>query len=303
MAQPPQAEARATKGCSPAFALFSGLAKNAVCLLLRYTVPAMQFDLITIFPEFFAGPLDYGIVRRAREARLMDVKVHDLRGFTHDRHRTVDDRPFGGGEGMVLKPEPLFEAVESITGTSAAADSRTAVVLLSASGKLFRQETARRFAALDRIILLCGRYEGVDERVAEHLATDELSIGDFVLSGGELAAALVVDAVTRLIPGALGNKDSSINESFSAVEQFAEASAPPTSHQSPVTSHKSPVTSHLLLDFPHYTRPAEFRGWPVPDMLLSGNHEQIRRWRLEKALEKTRRNRPDLLASTPPIKA
>ena len=263
----------------------------------------MQFDLITIFPEFFAGPLDYGIVRRAREARLMEVKVHDLRGFTHDRHRTVDDRPFGGGEGMVLKPEPLFEAVESITGTSAAADSRTAVVLLSASGKLFRQETARRFAALDRIILLCGRYEGVDERVAEHLATDELSIGDFVLSGGELAAALVVDAVTRLIPGALGNKDSSINESFSAVEQFAEASAPPTSHQSPVTSHKSPVTSHLLLDFPHYTRPAEFRGWPVPDMLLSGNHEQIRRWRLEKALEKTRRNRPDLLASTPPIRA
>ena len=258
----------------------------------------MQFDLITIFPEFFTGPLDFGIVRRAREARLVDVRVHDLRAFTHDRHRTVDDRPFGGGEGMVLKPEPLFEAVESLLGGEVQPEeqgerqSKTAIVLLSASGKLFRQETARRFAALDRIVLLCGRYEGVDERVAEHLATDELSIGDFVLSGGELAAALVLDAVTRLIPGALGNEDSSLNESFSAVEAIANESAPSTSHQ-------SPTTSHLLLDFPHYTRPAEFRGWPVPEILLGGNHEQIRRWRLEKALEKTRRNRPDLLA--PPV--
>src|ERR1700688_3129472 len=158
----------------------------------------MQFEIITIFPEFFAGPLEYGIVRRAREARLVDVQVRDLRAFTHDRHRTVDDRPFGGGEGMVLKPEPLFEAVESLTGTDSAPSPRTAVVLLSASGKLFRQDTARRFAQFDRVILLCGRYEGVDERVAEHFATDELSIGDFVLSGGELGAALIVDAVTRL---------------------------------------------------------------------------------------------------------
>ena len=165
----------------------------------------MRFDIVTIFPEFFTGPLDYGIVRRAREARLIDVRIQDLREFTHDRHRTVDDRPFGGGEGMVLKPEPLFEAVESLLGQPARPAS-TAVVLLSASGKLFRQADARRLAALERVILLCGRYEGVDERVAEHLATEELSIGDFVLSGGELAAALVVDALTRLLPGALGNE-------------------------------------------------------------------------------------------------
>jgi tRNA (guanine37-N1)-methyltransferase len=253
----------------------------------------MQFDIVTIFPDFFTGPLDYGIVRRAREAQLVDVRVHDLRTYAHDRHRTVDDRPFGGGEGMVLKPEPLFEAVESLAGGESPAKTRTAIVLLSASGKLFRQDTARRLAQLDRIILLCGRYEGVDERVAEHLATDELSIGDFVLSGGELGAALIVDAVTRLLPGALGNEDSSINESFSAVETSANEPRPPTSHQ-------SPVTSHLLLDFPHYTRPAEFRGWQVPEVLLGGNHEEIRRWRREKALEKTRRNRPDLLAAVTP---
>jgi tRNA (guanine37-N1)-methyltransferase len=252
----------------------------------------MQFEIITIFPEFFAGPLDYGIVRRAREARLMDVRVHDLRAFAHDRHRTVDDRPFGGGEGMVLKPEPLFEAVESVAGADSAAGPRTAVVLLSASGKLFRQDTARRFAQLDRVILLCGRYEGVDERVAEHLATDELSIGDFVLSGGELGAALIVDTVTRLIPGALGNEDSTVNESFSAIEAAG-------SDVRLSTSHQSQVTSHLLLDCPHYTRPAEFRGWNVPEVLLGGNHQEIRRWRLQKALEKTRQNRPDLLLTAP----
>ena len=246
----------------------------------------MQFDIITIFPEFFAGPLDYGIVRRAREAHLVDVQVRDLRAFTHDRHRTVDDRPFGGGEGMVLKPEPLFEAVESLTGTDSAASPRTAVVLLSASGKLFRQDTARRLAQLDRIILLCGRYEGVDERVAEHLATDELSIGDFVLSGGELGAALIVDAVTRLLPGALGNEDSTVNESFSATE--------------PLGSAAGLITNHVPLDCPHYTRPADFRSWPVPEVLLGGNHEEIRRWRQQKALEKTRRNRPDLLSTAPP---
>jgi tRNA (guanine37-N1)-methyltransferase len=250
----------------------------------------MQFDIITIFPEFFAGPLDYGIVRRAREASLVDVRVHDLRSFTHDRHRTVDDRPFGGGEGMVLKPEPLFEAVESVAGENPASQMRTAVILLSASGKLFRQDTARRFAQLERVILLCGRYEGVDERVAEHLATDELSIGDFVLSGGELGAALIVDTVTRLIPGALGNEDSTVNESFSTLEAVETAGLVSTSHQ-------SLVTSHSLLDCPHYTRPAEFRGWNVPEVLLSGNHEQVRRWRQQKALEKTLRNRPDLLPS------
>jgi tRNA (guanine37-N1)-methyltransferase len=248
----------------------------------------MVFEIITIFPEFFVGPLDYGIVRRSREARLVDVRVHDLRAFTHDRHRTVDDRPFGGGEGMVLKPEPLFEAVESLAGTEPEANPHTAVVLLSASGKVFRQETARRFAQLDRIILLCGRYEGVDERVAEHLATDELSIGDFVLSGGELGAALIVDATTRLIPGALGNEDSALNESFSERVTAVTGSPVPTTHQSLVTTHR------LLLDFPHYTRPAEFRGWPVPEVLLGGNHEEIRRWREEKAREKTRKNRPDL---------
>jgi tRNA (guanine37-N1)-methyltransferase len=260
----------------------------------------MQFEIITIFPEFFAGPLDYGIVRRAREASLVDVRVHDLRAFTHDRHRTVDDRPFGGGEGMVLKPEPLFEAVESLAGADSAASPRAAVVLLSASGKLFCQDTARRFAQLERIILLCGRYEGVDERVAEHLATDELSIGDFVLSGGELGAALIVDAVTRLIPGALGNEDSAVNESFSALEAAGSEARFSTNHQSLVTSHEQPVTSHVLLDCPHYTRPADFRGWSVPEVLLGGNHEEIRRWRLQKALEKTWRNRPDLLRNAAP---
>jgi tRNA (guanine37-N1)-methyltransferase len=256
----------------------------------------MQFDIVTIFPEFFSGPLDYGIVRRAREARLVDVRVHDLRAFTHDRHRTVDDRPFGGGEGMVLKPEPIFESVESLASVDPAASPRIAIVLLSASGKLFRQETARRFAALDRIVLLCGRYEGVDERVAEHLATDEVSIGDFVLSGGELAAALIVDAVTRLIPGALGNEDSSVNESFSASQDPGENANSNTGYGSPFDiAQGKRATNHGLLDCPHYTRPAEFRGWSVPEVLLGGNHEEIRRWRAQKALEKTRRNRPDLL--------
>src|SRR5271169_585690 len=197
----------------------------------------MRFDIITIFPEFFAGPLEYGIVRRAREAGLIDIGVRDLREFTHDRHRTVDDRPFGGGEGMVMKPEPLFEAVESLVGgdgaavavaAGAAVVAKTAIVLLSAAGKMFRQETARRFAGLSRVVLICGRYEGVDERVAEHLATDEISIGDFVLSGGELPAAMILDAVTRLIPGALGNEDSAVNESFSEVEAESERARPAT---------------------------------------------------------------------------
>ncbi len=289
----------------------------------------MRFDIITIFPEFFEGPLDYGIVRRAREAGLVEVAVHDLRGFTRDRHRTVDDRPFGGGEGMVLKPEPLFEATEALLGKKLNTEGtrhtekipgkksnaeppkraeKIAVILLSASGKLFRQETARRYAALERIILLCGRYEGVDERVAEHLATEEISIGDYVLTGGELPAALIVDAVTRLQPGALGNEASAVQESFSETQTAREAreirkdmSAPPAAREKLSKMYESLLVSHDmigargLLDFPHYTRPAEYRGWAVPEVLLGGNHEEIRRWRRQKALEKTLRNRPDLL--------
>ena len=268
----------------------------------------MRFDIVTIFPEFFAGPLDYGIVRRAREAQLIEARVHDLREFTHDRHRTVDDRPFGGGEGMVMKPEPLFEAVESLVGRVGAAGAdaepagvrgKTAIVLLSAAGKMFRQQAARRFSSLERVVLICGRYEGVDERVAEHLATDEISIGDFVLSGGELAAAMILDAVTRLIPGALGNEDSIVNESFSepaaaaaGVTRAVPARLPDYSAPS---SHESRVTNHGILDYPHYTRPPSFRGWDVPEILLGGNHEEICKWRRRCALEKTWRNRPELL--------
>jgi tRNA (guanine37-N1)-methyltransferase len=271
----------------------------------------MRFDIITIFPDFFAGPLDYGIGRRAREAKLIEANVHDLRAFTHDRHRTVDDRPFGGGEGMVMKPEPLFDAVESLVGarrdsaTQKAQPEGTAIVLLSAAGKMFRQETARRLAKLERIVLICGRYEGVDERVAEHLATDEISIGDFVLSGGELAAAMILDAVTRLIPGALGNEDSAVNESFS--ERPAETQSSPRTPRSTLKPHSEiatgvnepetmrPSQNLGILDYPHYTRPPSFRGWNVPEVLLGGNHEEIRKWRQERALEKTLRNRPDLL--------
>ena len=265
----------------------------------------MRFDLITIFPEFFAGPLEHGIVRKAREAGLIEIHVQDLRVFTKDRHRTVDDRPFGGGEGMVLKPEPLFESVEFLLGNSmgdAAAgpelDSNTAIVLLSAAGTRFTQETARRYAGLERILFICGRYEGVDERVAEHLATEEVSIGDFVLSGGELPATLIVDAVTRLLPGALGNEASSQNESFSPSEQPAESS-PGKRAQHPEklgtgdAAIQAPAKG-LLLDFPHYTRPADFRGWKVPDVLIGGNHAEVAKWRREQALEKTKRNRPDL---------
>src|ERR1700682_1232438 len=251
----------------------------------------MRFDLVTIFPDFFAGPLEHGILRRARETGIVEVNVQDLRVFTKDRHRTVDDRPFGGGEGMVLKPEPLFEAVEHLLGAPVGdatekreVDAGTAIVLLSAAGKLFNQETARRFATLKRIILICGRYEGVDERVAEHLATEEISIGDFVLSGGELPAMLVIDAVARLIPGALGNEASSQNESFSATEDPSED-----------TSRQSRATGHAILDYPHYTRPAEYRGWSVPEVLIGGNHAEVAKWRKAAAIEKTRRNRPDLL--------
>jgi tRNA (guanine37-N1)-methyltransferase len=252
----------------------------------------MRFDLVTIFPDFFAGPLDHGILRRARETGIVEVNVQDLRVFTKDRHRTVDDRPFGGGEGMVLKPEPLFEAVEHLLGAPVgdATDKRelpegTTIVLLSASGKRFDQETARRFAKLQRIILICGRYEGVDERVAEHLATEEISIGDFVLSGGELPAMLIVDAVTRLLPGSLGNEASSQNESFS-VSWPKDESSKPTSVR--------PTESSTPLDYPHYTRPSEYRGWKVPDVLIGGNHAEVAAWRRAAAIEKTQENRPDL---------
>jgi tRNA (guanine37-N1)-methyltransferase len=256
----------------------------------------MRFDLITIFPEFFAGPFDHGILRRARETGLVQVSVQDLRVFTKDRHRTVDDRPFGGGEGMVLKPEPLFEAVESLLGQSVgdvrqqtARDPKTAIVLMSAAGRVFHQESARRYAQLERIIFICGRYEGVDERVAEHLATEEISIGNFILSGGELPAMLVIDAVTRLIPGALGNEASSQNESFGA--DMASGAADGLGRM----KLESPIRNHVLLDFPHYTRPAEYRGWSVPEVLIGGNHAEVAKWRRAAALEKTRRNRPDLV--------
>jgi tRNA (guanine37-N1)-methyltransferase len=249
----------------------------------------MMFEILTIFPDFFRGPLDYGVVRRAREAGLVEIALHDLRNFAHDRHRTVDDRPFGGGEGMVLKPEPLFECAESLgiapRTERMAGRVRESVVLLSAQGRLFHQSLAAELAGVERVVLLCGRYEGVDERVAEHLADRELSVGDYVLSGGELAAAVVVDAVTRLLPGALGNEASARQESFTAAE--AVASAGPS----------STCASGGLLDYPHYTRPAEYKGWAVPEILISGHHEEIRRWRRRKALEKTWRNRPELLES------
>ncbi len=245
----------------------------------------MKFDILTIFPDFFRGPLDYGIVRRAREAGLVEIGVHDLRAFTRDRHRTVDDRPFGGGEGMVLKPEPIFECVESlgVTARDVRAGERESVVLLSPQGELFKQEVAEELARLERLVLICGRYEGVDERVSAFLADRELSIGEYVLSGGELGAAIIVDAVTRLIPGALGNEASAQQESFT--RGAAAAGNGPN----------STCASGGLLDYPHYTRPADFRGMTVPEVLVSGNHEEIRRWRRREALEKTVRNRPDLL--------
>ena len=225
----------------------------------------MIFRVLTIFPEFFQGPLQHGVVAKAAEFGLIQIHIHDLRAWTHDRHRTVDDRPFGGGEGMLLKPAPIFDAVESIWPQRGA---NQRIILLSAQGRRFTQEAARRLSGYQELLLICGRYEGVDERVAEHLADEELSIGDFVLSGGELGAALVLDAVARLLPGVLGNEDSALQESFSEPG---------------------------LLDCPQYTRPAEFRGWKVPEVLLSGNHEEIRNWRREAARDKTARMRPDLL--------
>jgi tRNA (guanine37-N1)-methyltransferase len=225
----------------------------------------MKFHLLTIFPEFFDGPFKYGVVARAAEFGALELHVHDLRNWTHDLHRTVDDRPFGGGEGMLLKPEPIFDAVETIWPARSPGQK---VILLSAQGRKFTQGIARELLQNDELLLICGRYEGVDERVAEHLADDELSIGDYVLSGGELAAAVVVDAVARLLPGVVGNQDSTMNESF----------------------------EEGILDCPQWTRPAEFRGWKAPDILLGGNHAEIRKWRKQAALRKTARLRPDLLA-------
>ena len=247
----------------------------------------MRFDPITIFPEFFTSILEHGVLRRARASGLVTVEVTDLRRFAHDRHRTVDDRPFGGGEGMVLKPEPLAEAVEGL-GLGAKPDrdrSREQVILLSAQGSRFTQAVARELAGLERVVLLCGRYEGVDERVSELLCDRELSVGDFVLTGGELAAAMVVDATARLLPGVLGNEASSEYESFGPAEGEPDPEAGP----------RSTHGAGGLLDYPHYTRPAEFRGLAVPAVLTQGDHAAIRRWRRERALEKTWRNRPDLL--------
>jgi tRNA (guanine37-N1)-methyltransferase len=227
----------------------------------------VTFHLLTIFPEFFVGPFSYGIVKRAQAAGLVEIRIHNLRDWTSDRHKTVDDRPFGGGEGMVLKPEPIFRAVESIWPGRQPGQR---VVLLSAQGSLFDQAAAQRLAQAHELVLICGRYEGVDERVAEHLADEEISIGNYVLSGGELAAAVVVDCVARLLPGVLGNQSSATFESFQPGSQG-------------------------LLDCPQWTRPADFRGWKAPGVLLAGNHEEIRRFRQRAAREKTARLRPDLL--------
>ncbi|MGD0548608.1 MAG: tRNA (guanosine(37)-N1)-methyltransferase TrmD [Terracidiphilus sp.] len=286
----------------------------------------MRFEIVTIFPEFFSGFFENGILRRALAEGLVEVGVHDLRAFTHDRHRTVDDRPFGGGEGMVLKPQPLAEALAALgilskaerlsSGAEAPAnivglmrglkppppsglDSPTAdenpacqmqtrVILLSAQGRPFTQAMARELAAEERVVLICGRYEGVDERINELYCDTELSIGDYVLSGGELAAAVVVDATMRLLPGVLGNEASSEFESFGVADaEIAadEAGVPRSQHG-----------SGGLLDYPHYTRPAEFGGLRVPETLLNGDHAQTRRWRREQQLRKTLLNRPDLLA-------
>ncbi|MEO6816739.1 MAG: tRNA (guanosine(37)-N1)-methyltransferase TrmD [Edaphobacter sp.] len=250
----------------------------------------MRFDIITIFPGFFDSPLDYGILKRARTVGLVKVATHDLRGFTHDRHRTVDDRPFGGGEGMVLKPEPIYDAIESLEIAPKADRQRQkeTVILLSAQGRPFTQAMAQELASTERVVIICGRYEGVDERVNEMLCDREISIGDYVLSGGELAAAVIIDAVVRLLPGALGNPDSSRFESFGMKDVPGEADVAGG-------VPRSTYGAGGLLDYPHYTRPAEFRGIAIPDALRGGDHEAIRQWRRRMALEKTLRNRPDLL--------
>jgi len=226
----------------------------------------VRFDVITIFPDFFRGPFEFGVIRRGREKGLIDTRVHDLRDYTTDRHRTVDDRPFGGGEGMVFKPEPIFKAVEAIRENNAAE-----VVVLSAAGRRFDQAEALRLSKPPQVILICGRYEGIDERVIEHLATAEVSIGDFVLSGGEIGAALIVDAAARYVPGVVGKEESVLRDSFS-----------------------DPAALERTVEYPHYTRPEDFRGWKAPPVLISGDHEAVRQWREEAARRKTAKNRPDL---------
>jgi tRNA (guanine37-N1)-methyltransferase len=228
----------------------------------------MRFDIITIFPELFTGVVECGIIRRAVQSGLVNIRIINLRDFTKDRHRSVDDRPYGGGEGMVFMPEPLFEAIESCQGQEK--DVKSQVVLLTPQGKTWSQELAAEFATISHLILVCGRYEGVDQRVIDNLVDREISIGDFVLSGGEIPAMVVLDSVVRLIPGALGCSDSAVNESFSTG----------------------------LLDFPQYTRPAEYRGQAVPDVLLSGDHAKIEKWRKKQALEKTKRARPELIKNS-----
>ncbi|MGO8701499.1 MAG: tRNA (guanosine(37)-N1)-methyltransferase TrmD [Limisphaerales bacterium] len=220
----------------------------------------MRIDLLTLFPEMFTGPMDVSIIQRARKNGLLDLRVHNLRDYTHDNYKTVDDRPFGGGPGMVLKPEPIFEAVETLAG------EKTRVILMSPSGRVFDQSAAQVLARQENLLLICGAYEGVDERVGQELADDELSIGDYVLTNGSLAAMVLIDAVTRLLPGALGDDQSSLDESF----------------------------SQGLLEYPHYTRPAEFRTLKVPPVLLSGNHAEIEKWRREQAVLRTQDRRPDL---------
>ena len=282
----------------------------------------MRFDILTIFPEFFGaiptpgtdaqGILGHGVVSRALRTNLASAHIHDLRAFTHDRHRTVDDRPFGGGEGMVLKPQPIYEALTSLnlptkSERQTVHPQRETVILLSAQGKRFTQSTARRLATLDRVVLICGRYEGVDERVSQLLCDEELSIGDYVLSGGELAAAIILDATVRLLPGVLGHADSSRYESFGeadSIETYAAQPHPsleqffagePASNPASQTPPRSTNASAGILDYPHYTRPADFLGLPIPDALGSGDHLAIRRWRRHAALAKTLANRPDLL--------
>jgi tRNA (guanine37-N1)-methyltransferase len=279
----------------------------------------MRFDILTIFPEFFGalpspgidaqGILGHGVVSRALRTGLASAAIHDLRSFTHDRHRTVDDRPFGGGEGMVLKPQPIHEALESLALTPKLTrnTARETVILLSAQGKRFTQSTARRLATLDRVVLLCGRYEGVDERVSQLFCDEELSIGDYVLSGGELAAAILLDATVRLLPGVLGHADSSRYESFGEGDPTPPATNPGapglasetwvSAEPNPQQPPRSTNSSNGILDYPHYTRPADFLGLPIPDVLGNGDHLAIRRWRRQAALAKTLANRPDLLAT------
>jgi tRNA (guanine37-N1)-methyltransferase len=225
----------------------------------------MRFDIISVFPELFAGVLDCGIIRRAKQAGLVDIRLVNLRDFTNDRHRSVDDRPYGCGEGMVFMPSPLFDAVEYCRTSEGGENGK--VVFLTPQGRLWTQEMAREFAMLPHLILICGRYEGVDQRVIDHLVDVEVSIGDFILTGGEIPAMVLLDSVVRLIPGALGCGESAVNESFSTG----------------------------LLDYPQYTRPAEYRGYAVPEVLLSGDHAKIEKWRKEKALEKTIKVRPELV--------